>query len=66
MDDLDLDRMERLPAEYISGDPRLRGSRKRHPPLSGAQTVLVRVDSVDTLRRAYPNYFADTALFLPN
>lgn len=31
---------------------------------SGAQTVLVRVDSVDTLRRAYPNYFADTALFL--
>ena len=26
--------------------------------------MLVRVDSVDTLRRAYPSYFADTALFL--
>ena len=30
----------------------------------GAETVLVRVDSVDALRRAYPNYFADTSLFL--
>ena len=30
----------------------------------GAQTVLVRVGSVDALRRAYPNYFADTELFL--
>ena len=30
----------------------------------GGEAVLVRVDSVDTLRRAYPNYFADAALFL--
>lgn len=30
----------------------------------GAETVLVRVDSVSALRRAYPNYFADTSVFL--
>ena len=29
----------------------------------GAETVLVAVDSVDTLRRAYPSYFADTRMF---
>lgn len=29
----------------------------------GAETVLVAVDSVDALRRAYPNYFADTRMF---
>lgn len=29
----------------------------------GAETVLVAVDSVDALRRAYPNYFADTGMF---
>ncbi len=28
----------------------------------GAETVLVAVDSVDALRRAYPNYFADTRM----
>ena len=31
---------------------------------AGAETVLVRVDSVGALRRAYPNYFADTSVFL--
>ena len=31
---------------------------------SGAETVLVRVDSVKALRRAYPNYFADASVFL--
>ena len=31
---------------------------------AGAETVLVRVDSVNALRRAYPNYFADTSVFL--
>ena len=34
----------------------------RHFP--GAETVLVRVGSVDTLRRAYPNCFADTSAFV--
>lgn len=30
---------------------------------SASQAVLVRVESVDALRKAYPNYFLDTALF---
>jgi len=30
----------------------------------GAEAVLVSVDSVEALRRAYPNYFLDTRLFL--
>lgn len=31
---------------------------------SGAQAVLVSVDSMNSLRRAYPNYFLDTDVFL--
>ena len=34
----------------------------RHFP--GGETVLVRVSSVDALQRAYPNYFADTSVFV--
>lgn len=30
----------------------------------GAQAVLVKVDSVSALRRAYQNYFADTTTFI--
>ena len=30
----------------------------------GAETVLVRVASVDSLRSAYPSYFADTRVFV--
>lgn len=30
----------------------------------GAQAVLVKVDSVSALKRAYPNYFADTTKFI--
>ena len=30
----------------------------------GAETVLVNVDSLEALRRAYPNYFADTRVFV--
>ena len=37
-------------------------SANRHFP--GAETVLVRVSSVEALRRAYPNYFADTRVFV--
>ncbi len=37
-------------------------SANRHFP--GAETVLVRVSSVDALRRAYPSYFADTHAFV--
>ena len=31
---------------------------------SGGDAVLVSVDSVTSLRRAYPNYFLDTRVFL--
>ena len=30
----------------------------------GRDVVLVRVDSLDALRKAYPNYFADTSVFV--
>jgi hypothetical protein len=29
-----------------------------------SDAVLVSVDSIDALRRAYPNYFLDTELFI--
>lgn len=37
---------------------------KRFANQTGAQAVLVKVDSVSALRRAYPNYFADTTKFI--
>jgi ppGpp synthetase/RelA/SpoT-type nucleotidyltranferase len=36
---------------------------KAIPDGSSSQAVLVRVESIDALRRAYPNYFLDTELF---
>jgi hypothetical protein len=32
--------------------------------IPGAEVVLVRSESIEALRRAYPNYFLDTELFL--
>lgn len=37
---------------------------KRLPPDSPTQVVLVSVDSISALKKAYPNYFLDTAVFL--
>jgi Region found in RelA / SpoT proteins len=37
---------------------------KNIAPGSGAEAVLVSVDSIATLRRAYPNYFLDTNTFI--
>jgi uncharacterized protein YbgA (DUF1722 family) len=37
---------------------------KSQANLPGAQTVLVAVDSLSALKRAYPNYFLDTQVFL--
>ena len=37
---------------------------KSQVDLPGAQTVLVAVDSLSALKRAYPNYFLDTQVFL--
>lgn len=44
-------------AKYAEEEARLQGS-------AGAQTVMVKVDSASALRKAYPNYFADTTRFL--
>ena len=47
-------------AEAIRAYDEVESAIQRFP---GAETVLVAVDSVDALRQAYPNYFADTRLF---
>ncbi|MDP3062581.1 MAG: RelA/SpoT domain-containing protein [Chloroflexota bacterium] len=49
--------LERASKDYTDAENRIR----QH---AGAQAVLVSVDSINTLRRAYPNYFADTRAFL--
>lgn len=48
---------EKATRDYLSIE---KGLRDR----PGADAVLVSVESLATLRRAYPNYFADTAIFL--
>lgn len=48
---------DRATAEYLAVEKRLRDA-----PTSDA--VLVSVDSMDSLRRAYPNYFLDTGVFV--
>jgi ppGpp synthetase/RelA/SpoT-type nucleotidyltranferase len=40
------------------------GAEKNIAPGSGAEAVLVSVDSIAALRRAYPNYFLDTNNFI--
>lgn len=44
-------------ADYLEVERALAGK-------PGAEAVLVSVDSLDALRRAYPNYFLDTRVFL--
>ena len=44
-------------AKYNEAEQQMAGKK-------GAQVVLVKVSSMSALRRAYPNYFADTAMFL--
>jgi hypothetical protein len=43
--------------KYLDMERKIRGR-------PGADAVLVSVDSLDSLRRAYPNYFLDTEVFL--
>ena len=47
-------------AEAIRAYDETENASQRFP---GTETVLVAVDSVEALRRAYPNCFADTRLF---
>jgi hypothetical protein len=52
-----LDQAQEATSEYLNAEKDL----KDNP---GADAVLVSVDSLTALRRAYPNYFADTSVFL--
>src|SRR5215472_18078081 len=40
------------------------GAPGKNPGAPGVQTVLVSVDSMDAIREAYPNYYADTGDFV--
>jgi hypothetical protein len=64
---LNLDTIERR--VWIDGFSDMRGAQdaylKAEKTLkAGQQSVLVSVDSLDAIRTAYPNYFADTGLFV--
>ena len=50
--------LDEATADYLEAEQRL----ARSGP--GSQAVLVSVESVSALRRAYPNYFLDTGVFL--
>jgi len=50
--------LERATNDYLAIE------RANETKAAGADAVLVSVDSLATLRRAYPNYFLDTATFL--
>jgi len=50
-------KLEQASKDYAKKEREIRGK-------EGADAVLVSVDSIHNLRRAYPNYFADTAMFL--
>ncbi len=50
------DELERAAADYADAEVRILGE-------PGSDAVLVSVDSMSALRRAYPNYFADTRIF---
>lgn len=50
------DQLDRASSDYLNAE---RTSRQR-----GTDAVLVSVESMDSLRRAYPNYFLDTTMFV--
>jgi len=49
--------LERATADYLAKEKEL----AQRP---GAQVVLVAADSMEALRRAYPNYYLDTGVFI--
>ncbi|MEZ2221149.1 RelA/SpoT domain-containing protein [Rhizobium sp. RCC_161_2] len=53
-----------LTRDSITANQQYTEMEKRLAEKPGAQAVLVKVDSVAALRRAYPNYFADTTKFI--
>lgn len=50
-------RLDQATTDYLREERRVAGA-------AGAEAVLVSVDSIASLERAYPNYFLDTAVFL--
>jgi hypothetical protein len=51
-------------AQLLEADARYAEAERRLDREKGMQAVLVSAESVDSLRRAYPNYFLDTRAFL--
>jgi hypothetical protein len=49
--------LEKASARYLEVERQIEG-------IAGAEAVLVSVDSLAALERAYPNYFLDTDVFL--
>ena len=49
--------LDRASIEYLDAERRINEK-------TGSQVVLVSVDSLGALRRAFPNYFLDTSLFI--
>ena len=49
--------LDRATEDYLKAE-------KSVESIQGADTVLVAADSLDSLRKAYPNYFLDTRIFL--
>lgn len=50
--------------EILRATDRYAEAEKRIAQQSGGDAVLVSVDSINSLRRAYPNYFLDTRVFI--
>jgi hypothetical protein len=51
------DQLQKAQEDYLEAEKRIAGQR-------GKDAVLVSVSSLESLKRAYPNYFADTHIFI--
>jgi len=54
-----LDELPKASEDYLAWEKGIEAS-----PVAGAQAVLVSVSSLQALRRAYPNYYLDTSMFV--
>jgi Region found in RelA / SpoT proteins len=54
-----LEQLPKASADYLEWEKEIEVS-----PIAGAQAVLVSVSSLQSLRRAYPNYYLDTTVFV--
>jgi hypothetical protein len=51
-------------SESVQANAKYLEVEKKMKDTPGSEAVLVSVDSLDTIRRAYPNYFLDTHVFM--